>query len=257
MGDPVAHCPSPDIAFPTLSVGQCARLVHRDRVRLVYALGDEHAPHPFQHVVVRLPRDGHTPTVQWYVSKLVAGSPQVVVDGRRGALRAQHFFTGRRGRLSHKERALQHVLTWMNDRHDGDPLRAFQNRTLERVPAGACPIGRVHVLAFHIWHDVMREYTDRLRRMVHTGNPRELLRVAVRMERLYPPPPPIDERRSRRWLCNGGWRWRWWRWRLAHRLRYRYPLLTPRAARALASDITYVTQCPRAVDMSEDAVAIV
>ena len=244
--DPVRCCALPGDAFPRLAPNQCARLIERTRTRLVYALGDETAPSfPFQHVVVGLPLHETHPTVQWYVSSLIPGTPQVVVDGRR-PLRAQHFFTGRRRRVPGRERALYAVLADLHATHRGDALRAYQNGTWPgTVPPEVTDA--VHVLAHHVWRDVMREYTDRLRRMVHTGHPVELLRVARRMARFYPPP-SLQRRRSRcgRWW-SGWWspvQWRWWRWRLARRLRYRYPLLTPRAARALADDVTYVAQCP-------------
>ena len=241
FADPVPLCTSPKDAYPTLPPGQCARLIYRTRTRLVYALGDELAPHPFQHVTVGLPDDGAAPTVQWCVSTLVPGAPQVVLHGRR-PLRAQHFFTGRRRPCEAKARALQDMLALLHRTHRGDALRAYQQGALV---APTTSLARGHALAFHVWKDVMREYTDRLRCVVRTGDAQELLRVARRMERLYPPPPSSAARRGT-CRCAGAARWRWWRWRLARRLRFRYPLLTRRAARALASDITYVTRCPRA-----------
>lgn len=227
--DPVRFSASPADAFPRLPPGQCARLIHRGPTLLVYALGDECSVHPFQHVTIYLPLNGDPPRVHWSISRLASNTPNVVSDGRR-SLRAQHFVAGHRQRCGVQERIFQQVLCALNATYEGDALRAYQRRALVPLEPTA---PNTLTLAHHVWCDVLREYTDRLRRVVTTGNVQELLRVTARMDRLYPVRHPYG--------CCGRFRRWWWAYRLPRRLRYRYPLLTRQAARALASDVAYCT----------------
>ena len=265
LHDPLWCCASAHDAFPPLGPGQCARLVHRDRTRLVYALGDGNAPFPYQHVTVWLPPDGGTPTVRWHETVVAttataiatatapaapaaptAPSTATVRYTRAASPRTVRYFTGTRVRRPVREHVLERTLAALHRRHEGDALRWFQrcrrsgtsvHETLLASHHPFLPSSTVASLAHHIWLDVLRECTDRVRRAVVDGNVVELLRISHRMERLYP---CVRSRFS----CVRRWAQWWWQYRLAARLRYRYPLLTRRAARLLADDVVYVTRSP-------------
>ena len=180
-----------------------------------------------------------------------APSTATVRYTRAASPRTVRYFTGTRVRRPAREHVLERTLAALHRRHEGDALRWFQRRRRRLatttddtawLATAAAPLDPVGGLAHHIWLDVLRECTDRVRRAVVDGNVVELLRISHRMERLYPCG------RSR-FSCVRRWAQWWWRYRLAARLQYRYPLLTRRAARLLADDVVYVTRSPPSPDV--------